>query len=151
MKSVLFLLLILLSATCSMAEQHFLYLEVSHSRTGEIYYSAKVEPGATVRLSWIHSVELSPWEEYYQVLETGKLLLKKTRFQSYGAGVPEYGGVFRKEREWIVHDNIDRILPALGWIHSHSAGFRIHLNSAMLLSPYSMPHHEPLKLSIGYQ
>lgn len=148
---LLLLFVLLLSGTTSSAEQSPLYLEVSHSHTGEVFHTSEVQTGAIIRLRWIHSVELTPWEEYYQVLETGKLLLKKTRFQSYGAGVPEYGGEFIKEQGWMVHDNINRLLPALGWIHSHSAGFQIDVNSKVLLSPDSLPHHEPLKLSIGYK
>lgn len=133
---------------CVQAKSSSLILSVSHGRTGDIFYSIPVKPGAVIRLSWIHSVELTPWEEYYQVTPAGKIILRKTRFQSYGAGMPEYGGIFRKEREWIIHEQINKEIPAISWIHSKSAKFKIDVNGTVFLKPDSLPHHEPLKLTI---
>lgn len=125
-----------------------LTLSVSHDRTGDILYSRSIAPGAILRLSWIHSVELTPWEEYYQISSAGKIILKKTRFQSYGAGVPEYGGVFRKELKWMIHEDINTEFPAIKWIHSRTAKFQLHVDGTVYLTPDSLPHHEPLKLTI---
>ncbi|WP_240744899.1 DUF1850 domain-containing protein [Desulforhopalus sp. IMCC35007] len=125
-----------------------LLLALSHARTGEVLFTQAVHAKDVIRLSWIHSVELTPWEEYYHILSTGELLLVTTRFQSYGAGVPEYGGTFRKERDWMIYEDINKVLPALQWIHSRSAKFQVQLNNNILLRTEDMPHHEPLKLSI---
>lgn len=131
------------------AEAQSFLLVVSLGRSGDILYSTPVGAGAMIRLSWIHSVELTPWEEYYLVSGSGEIVLKKTRFQSYGAGVPEYGGEFRQEKGWMVHENINRDIPAINWIHSRSAKFQIDLNGTVLLKPDALPHHQPLKLSIS--
>ncbi len=130
------------------SQSNSLLLILTHARTGEVLFTQPVHATDVIRLSWIHSVELTPWEEYYQILSTGELLLVKTRFQSYGAGVPEYGGTFRKEKEWMIRENINKVLPALQWIHSRTAKFQVDLNDTVLLKTEDMPHHEPLKLSI---
>ena len=131
-----------------MAHPCELHLEIHNGKTGTLLSSHPVCSGDTIRFSWIHSVELTPWEEYYEIEEDGSLLLKMTRFQSYGAGVPEYAGTFRKEKEWMVYDGIDRRLPQINWIHSHSAKFRIEVNNTVFVRPADLPHHEPLQLSI---
>ena len=142
------LILCLLYTGSAMAEPTGLLLKISQSRTGQILQIHPVRCGDTVRLSWIHSVELTPWEEDYTILSDGTLLLKTARFKSYGAGVPEYGGEHRLVQGWIVRDGINRELPALNWIHSHTANFQIHLNDVLLVRPKDLPHHEPLKLFI---
>ncbi|MFT5702169.1 MAG: hypothetical protein ACI8ZB_005080 [Desulforhopalus sp.] len=130
------------------SQSNTLLLILTHARTGEVLFTQTVNATDVIRLSWIHSVELTPWEEYYHILSTGELLLAKTRFQSYGAGAPEYGGTFRKEKDWMIHENINKVLPALQWIHSRAAKFQVDLNNNILLRTEDMPHHEPLKLSI---
>lgn len=144
----IFLVLLLMAPSGTPASDGMLSLEIHHGSTGRLLYSRDVQAGDHIQFSWIHSVELTPWEEYYEIQDDGTLLLKMTRFQSYGAGVPEFGGVFRKERDWIVYDEIDRRLPELSWIHSHSAKFRIALNESVFIQPTELPHHEPLQLSI---
>ena len=41
----------------------------------------------TFDLSWIHSIEKEEWIEHY-IIENSELLLKSTRFKTFGAGVP---------------------------------------------------------------
>lgn len=56
--------------------------------TGKQYSQAlPVEVGEEWQIVFIHSVERTPWEEYYRVGEDGNLLYK-TRFQSLGWGYP---------------------------------------------------------------
>lgn len=50
--------------------------------TETIYFHEK-----SFDLSWIHSVEKEEWIEHY-VVENGVLLLQRTRFKTFGAGVP---------------------------------------------------------------
>ena len=147
-KTWVLLILCLVHAGPGMALSPVLLLNITHGRTGELLLSRPVRENDTIRLSWIHSVELTPWEEDYEILPDGTLLLKTARFKSYGAGVPEYGGRHRLEQGWIVREGIDRRLPALHWMHSRTAQFRIHLNEALLAQPEDLPHHEPVKLFI---
>lgn len=56
--------------------------------TGSHYSQAlPVKVGEEWQIVFIHSVERTPWEEYYRV-EDGGNLLYKTRFQSLGWGYP---------------------------------------------------------------
>lgn len=41
-----------------------------------------------ITVEWIHSVELTPWRETYEVKWPSRLKLVETSFQSFGAGVP---------------------------------------------------------------
>lgn len=147
-KTWVLLTLCLLHASPGMARPPALLLNIAHGRTGQTLQTHRVLENDTIRLSWIHSVELTPWEEDYEIRGDTSLLLKRTRFKSYGAGVPEYGGRHRLDKGWIVRDGIDRRLPALNWIHSRTARFQIHLNGRLLVEPEALPHHEPIKLFI---
>jgi hypothetical protein len=135
-------------AAAGSAQPLDLRLSVRHSRSGELICSHPIQAGDMIRLYWVHSVELTPWEEYYEVRADGALILRTTRFQSYGAGVPEYGGEFVKEKGWMVYRNINSQFEFLNWIHSHTAKFQVSINGAAYLKPEDLPHHEPLKLII---
>jgi len=125
-----------------------LQLKITHARTGQVLYECPVRVGDILRLSWIHSVEHTPWEEDYQIRNNGTLVLKTARFTSYGAGVPEYGGRHRLSEKWIIREDINRPLPTLNWMHSRLAHFALHLNGSALVGPADLPHHEPIKLFI---
>ncbi|WP_243387170.1 DUF1850 domain-containing protein [Bacillus kexueae] len=51
-----------------------------------------------VSMKWLHSVEKEEWEETYSVTED-ELVLKSTRFKTFGAGVPD-----QTEKEMLVQD-----------------------------------------------
>lgn len=68
-----FLTLLLPTAT-AMTRPCGLCLEIHHGKTGKSLASRPVCTGDTIRFSWIHSVELSPWHEYYEIEEGGGLL-----------------------------------------------------------------------------
>ena len=42
------------------------------------------------QVEWVHSVELTPWRETYQVNAFSGMELAETSFRSYGAGVPAH-------------------------------------------------------------
>ncbi len=39
-------------------------------------------------MRWIHSVELEPWEETFRIDDDLEIILDRTRFKAFGAGVP---------------------------------------------------------------
>ncbi|WP_430884963.1 DUF1850 domain-containing protein [Fusibacter sp. JL216-2] len=43
-------------------------------------------------MRWIHSVELEPWEETFRIDDDLEIILDRTRFKAFGAGVPESAG-----------------------------------------------------------
>ncbi|WP_053074969.1 DUF1850 domain-containing protein [Ornithinibacillus californiensis] len=46
----------------------------------------------TVTVGWRHSVELTPWQETYQINRDNTLSFAETLYQSYGAGTPDTEG-----------------------------------------------------------
>lgn len=63
---------------------------------------------SNVSIRWQHSVEKEEWEEFY-VIDEGDILLSKTRFKTFGAGVPSDVGTetFIKDG-WVYMTGIDR-------------------------------------------
>lgn len=57
-------------------------------------------------IGWIHSVEKEPWFETYEARD-GRLYLTKTRFKTYGAGVPSEGKIIPSD-DGFVHMALDQ-------------------------------------------
>lgn len=65
-------------------------------------------------MRWIHSVELEPWEEIFTRNENMQVLLLKTRFKAFGAGVPDSAGEETYiEDDFVVYDKINQPIPDL--------------------------------------
>lgn len=62
-------------------------LVVSDMRTGEYVKSWRLGEGSEFTVKYTHSVELTPVWEIYEI-RGGKIILKETIFQSFGAGLP---------------------------------------------------------------
>lgn len=76
----------------------------------------EVEAGTPVTLSYRHSVQKTMVYEYLVVNDMeGGLVLKSTKYQSGGAGLPfsKEEGEFRREGEWFILDKINRKYPDL--------------------------------------
>ncbi|MCT4563610.1 MAG: DUF1850 domain-containing protein [Maledivibacter sp.] len=69
---------------------HVLVLEdVQNNKT---IFIVKVNPNDEFTMTWMHSVELQPWEEIFRIDDDYHVILDRTRFKSFGAGVPDYAG-----------------------------------------------------------
>ena len=55
--------------------------------SGELYASYRVQPGEQVGLGFIHSVNLYPLLDVFQVGEDGVLYAETTIYYQFGAGV----------------------------------------------------------------
>lgn len=128
--------------------QEEVMLVFKHARTGDVIFQSPATVGSEITLSWIHSVEKTPWNETYQIQHDHQLLLKRTSFQSYGAGVDHQKGEIKMENGFIIYDNIDEYFDELTWIHSHHTKHEIKMNDETILSVTDLPHHEPIKLSV---
>ncbi|MDK2917953.1 MAG: hypothetical protein PWQ37_686 [Candidatus Petromonas sp.] len=60
--------------------------------TNELIFINKIKPGDEFTMKWMHSVELQPWEEIFRIDENYNIILDRTRFKQFGAGVPDYAG-----------------------------------------------------------
>lgn len=70
----------------------------------------------TWRLTWLHSVEKTPWSETYQ-RQGQQLRLISTEFKSFGAGTPSSGTLLPAPPGYVAYAvNVD--LPELNWVVS---------------------------------
>ena len=100
---------------------------VADESSGEILLSTAVEPGDVFGMKYIHSVNKSPIEDVFEILDDNSIMLKKTIFRSFGAGVPyelEEGQLLdvRDDRIEISNINrqIDSYLLKVGTIAEHT-------------------------------
>ena len=86
---------------------------LEHVNTGEILYAQAMSPEDELTIGWTHSVELLPWEEVFRIKDN-QLYLDRTRFKTYGAGVPaETAGKSKMEDGWIVYYDLHQPMPEL--------------------------------------
>jgi hypothetical protein len=52
----------------------------------------QIKPKDEFIVKWIHSVELTPWEEIFRIDDNFDIILDRTRFKQFGAGVPDQAG-----------------------------------------------------------
>ncbi len=82
---------------------------------GTLLTSTPAAPGTELSLRFIHSVQRTPVEEFFVVNGTADgLVLRVTRYESFGVGLPflESDGKFRREGDWFVMD-MERPIPRL--------------------------------------
>ncbi len=112
MKKYILAILILLILTITLIPIDCLILE--HYQSDEILLLFKVKPGDEFLVKWIHSVELTPWEEIFRVDEDYEMILDRTRFQQFGAGVPDYAGTKTEIKDgYIIFSGINQKIDLL--------------------------------------
>ncbi len=83
---------------------------------GVLLASCSAEAGTELSTRFIHSVQKTPVEEFFEVNDTRDgFILKKTRYRSFGVGLPflDSDGTFRREGDSFVMDDMDRHLPEI--------------------------------------
>ncbi|WP_319201462.1 DUF1850 domain-containing protein [uncultured Ilyobacter sp.] len=79
-----------------------------------IIFLNKVTPEDEFTMRWMHSVELQPWEEIFRVDQNYNIILDRTRFKSFGAGVPDSAGNKTEIKNgYVIFSGIDRKMPDL--------------------------------------
>ena len=76
-----------------------------------ILASCPAEAGTEFSTRFIHSVQKTPVEEFFVVNDAQNgFVLRKTRYQSFGVGLPflSTDGEFRREGEYFVMEGMDR-------------------------------------------
>ena len=63
-------------------------LVIRDAETGETYISYPLERGEEFSITFIHSVNKTPVTDVYDVDERGIIMLRKTIYYGFGAGVP---------------------------------------------------------------
>ncbi|MGM8214999.1 DUF1850 domain-containing protein [Bacillaceae bacterium W0354] len=76
----------------------------------DIVHLIKLDEDEPFSIRWIHSVEKEEWEEYF-VFKKDELVIQKTRFKTFGAGVPNDAGEKTYIRDgWVYMDDINQPL-----------------------------------------
>ncbi|MDP3488425.1 MAG: DUF1850 domain-containing protein [Bacillota bacterium] len=91
-------------------------------------YVSRVQKGETVVIKYIHSVERTPWHHYYTITGSNKLKLVAMRFQSFGAGVPDYAPIARMIDGWIEYSGYDQEFSSLLWNVQSSLEHRFEMH-----------------------
>lgn len=107
---------------------------------------------STVRsfhISFTHSVNKTPVEEYYRI-ENGRFVLYKTVFSSYGAGMPELKNEynFGIEDGKITITNLDTTLSDFSVFVGTIASHRLHFSGGELYLAEIAPPQSLLKFEV---
>lgn len=96
-------------------------LQIAAVAKGEVVFSTFVGKHERFSLSFVHSVERSPVQDFFLIDEAYRLTLVETLFQSSNAGLPYAPSGeerFQRTPEGFRLTNMHRVLPAIElWVH----------------------------------
>lgn len=84
--------------------------------SGQRLLDKPVRAGTAVTIRFIHSVQKTPVWEYLSVDDQARgFILHKTKYQSFGVGLPftKADGDFRHEGDYFIMDHMERTFPQL--------------------------------------
>lgn len=148
-KKIVLLVVIVALALVRFNSWSQLDLIIKDQETNKEYIRLKVQEGDQLELSWIHSVELTPWIEVLVVTNDERLMLIETRFQSFGAGMPHEteGDVLVKDG-YTIMTNLEQLFTSYRWVHSHNAQFTLTKNGENIFLADELPHHQRMEMFI---
>jgi len=101
-------------------------LQITNVKTGRVLFCAKMAEGEEFILSFVHSVNQRPVYDTIRV-EGTHFLIVKSRFDSFGAGMPDVSTegmklAFGKDGwlEWMVNRPVPEVTFFVGWVAKHS-------------------------------
>jgi len=95
-------------------------LRVTSVKKADLLFCARMAEGEEFVLSFIHSVNKRPVFDTLRV-EGDHVLIVKSRFDSFGAGMPEGSQVGEDGwLEWIVNRPVPEVTLFVGWVANHS-------------------------------
>jgi len=79
-----------------------------------VYDRFLVKANDEFTMRWIHSVELTPWEETFKISDENEIILDRTRFKQFGAGVPDSAGNKTEIKDgYIVFSGINQVMDEI--------------------------------------
>lgn len=107
-----------------------LYLVLTNDTNGRTVFIRRIDEGATFSVSYLHSVNKSPVEEFYQI-QDGQIVLTALHYDTFGVGMPtepEQGQTMvQTPGEGIAITGYDRPLPDLCYVIGYIANHTLHL------------------------
>jgi hypothetical protein len=104
-----------------------------------------VLPTKTITLSWVHSVEQTPWEEDYTI-EQNDLFLEEARIKRSGAGMDPPGEAIWRDGWWHYRPSINSLREVLLANSSFAGGYTVCWNSECHLLNTLLPAATPVRL-----
>ena len=125
---------------------------ISNGKTGNIVYMDSISNAEEFVVSFMHSVNRTPVNEFIKI-QGNKFLVYKTTFYSYGAGMPEYDAQSKQkvtiDNGLVQIENIDRELDnftyMVGTYADHTLSYK---DNSMKLSEFIQPQ-DPAFFSIS--
>jgi hypothetical protein len=117
-------------------------LEIVDARSGRTAFCARAQAGEEVVLSFVHSVNRRPVYDTLR-LEADRLVIVRSRFDSFGAGMPETStqdGTLTVSKdgwlEWTVNRPVPEVTVRVGRVADHTLHYR---GRELRLSDFSEP------------
>jgi hypothetical protein len=112
---------ILLAGAFALQPLHTLQIMVV--KQNKLVYLQQIAPGDHFSTGYVHSVELSPVQEYFYIDQDYRIILRETTFHSSNVGLPyaAFGKeVFHSEANGFRISNMNRVVPELLiWADQH--------------------------------
>ncbi|RCW48683.1 hypothetical protein DFR78_10866 [Halanaerobium sp. MA284_MarDTE_T2] len=89
--------------------------------SGEVLMNIPVKVGSEFIVTFIHSSELEPWDDLFEVSEDGEMILREIRVPSTGPGVPSVlpdDWEFEIKDGYFIYDSVDIKYKTLDYIVS---------------------------------
>lgn len=105
-----------------------------------VFRSVPVDDEDKLAMTWMHSVDKTPWWEYYDIVGD-EFVLDCTELALMGAGTPFNAPRTEIDGDMVRLCGLDEHFPAIRWIHSHRVHHRIYLDDELLLPTRAIDHH----------
>ncbi len=131
LKKLIIMFILSVSAYLTFSKTEALIVrDISENR---IIFTNKISPGNEFKVRWMHSVELQPWEEIFRIGEEYDIVLDRTRFKSFGAGVPDSAGKKTEIKNgYVVFSGIDKKIVNLRYGVSDFSKHRFYFKNKEL-------------------
>ncbi|MGM0603796.1 MAG: DUF1850 domain-containing protein [Bacillota bacterium] len=116
---VLFFLLTVINSVSSSAEGDFKLQLLDESEN--ILKEFKVKSGSEFIVNFVHSSELEPWDNLFEISPEGKMILREIRVPSTGPGVPSVlpdNWEFKIKDGYFIYDSVDKEYETIDYIVS---------------------------------
>ncbi len=113
-----------------------------------VIHEEQVNPGDRLKITWIHSLEHSPWVETFLITDDQSLEMVEVRFKTFGAGMPYDLKDVSVEDHTFVYAVTDKVFTEYEFMCSKEALESITLNGETIFSPEDMDGYHHLKIVV---
>lgn len=111
------------------------FLVLTNDHSGETLLRTRLNEGETFTVSFIHSVNISPVSDIFQI-QDGQIVLTASEFETFGAGMTtalEPGQTLIRLPEGGMRiDGFDRVMSGLRYMIGHTTEHTLHIGSRQI-------------------